>query len=209
IRMEHIDGDRVVVFTGRASEEEMEFLGFPRYWSKSERMIPEKGDLCNYWRDISTDEDFLGPPPSYTLIKDLVLKLCHRMMAQSIAGRSHAPEKSEAPISGGQSMARLVEHFGLLAEKRLLGLTVTVPTPPIIDMTGLEGDAKGVVDEALVAPGGGDEDEEIPQAVRPPPRTQGKRIAKLEEDVHGMREALQGQRVVLDSMAHDFYRLTT
>nr|GFB39613.1 putative reverse transcriptase domain-containing protein [Tanacetum cinerariifolium] len=85
IRMEHIDGDRVVVFTGRASEEEMEFLSFPRYWSKSERMIPEKGDLCNYWRDISTDEDFLGPPPSYTLIKDLVLKLCHRIMAQSIA----------------------------------------------------------------------------------------------------------------------------
>ncbi|GKD47563.1 hypothetical protein Tco_1276539, partial [Tanacetum coccineum] len=63
-------------------------------------------------------------------------------------------------------------------------------------------------EEASVAPGGGDEDKEMPQAV-PPPRTQGERIARLEEEVHGMREALQGQRVVLDSMAHDFSRFTT
>nr|GEZ39370.1 hypothetical protein [Tanacetum cinerariifolium] len=62
-------------------------------------------------------------------------------------------------------------------------------------------------DGALIS--GDDEDEEIPQAVPPPPRTQGERIAKLEEDVHGMREELQGQRVVLDNMARDFYRFTT
>ncbi|GKF97556.1 hypothetical protein Tco_0293377, partial [Tanacetum coccineum] len=48
---------------------------FTRYWSESERMIPGKGDLHDYWRDISTDGDFLGPPPSYTLIKDLILRL--------------------------------------------------------------------------------------------------------------------------------------
>ncbi|GKB99942.1 hypothetical protein Tco_0986079 [Tanacetum coccineum] len=56
-------------------------------------MIPRKGDLRDYWRDISTDGDFLGPLPSYTLIRDLVIRLCHRMMAHSIAGRSQAPEK--------------------------------------------------------------------------------------------------------------------
>ncbi|GKE00337.1 hypothetical protein Tco_1388320, partial [Tanacetum coccineum] len=44
-----------------------------------------------------------------------------------------------------------------------------------------EGDAGGVAKEALVAPGGGDE--EMPQAVPPPPRTQ-------------------------DSMAHDLSRFT-
>ncbi|GJS34628.1 hypothetical protein Tco_0533010 [Tanacetum coccineum] len=65
-----------------------------RYWSESERMIPGKGDLHDYWRDISTDGDFLGPPPSYTLIRDSIMRLCHRMMAHSIAGRSHAPEKA-------------------------------------------------------------------------------------------------------------------
>ncbi|GKE77880.1 hypothetical protein Tco_1544000, partial [Tanacetum coccineum] len=61
---------------------------------QSERVIPGKGDLRDYWRDISTDLDFLGPPPSYTLIRDPVLRLCHTMMAHSIAGRSQALEKA-------------------------------------------------------------------------------------------------------------------
>nr|GEV29701.1 hypothetical protein [Tanacetum cinerariifolium] len=52
----------------------------------------------------------------------------------------------------------------------------------------------GIDEEAPVAPGGGDEDEEMPQAVLPPPRTQGERNTQLEEEVHGMCEALQGQR---------------
>nr|GFB73465.1 hypothetical protein [Tanacetum cinerariifolium] len=112
--------------------------------SESERIIPEKGDLLDYWSDISTDRDFLGPPHSYTLIRDLVLRLYHRMMAHSIAG-TRGPARKEA-------------------------------------------DAGGVVEEALVAPGGSDKDEEMPQSVPPPPSTQGKRIARLEEEVHGMRK---------------------
>ncbi|GKE44860.1 hypothetical protein Tco_1472144 [Tanacetum coccineum] len=72
---------------------DLDALGTIQYWSESERMIPRKGDLHDYWRDISTDGDFLGPPPSYNLIRDPVLRLCHRMMAHSIAGRSQAPEK--------------------------------------------------------------------------------------------------------------------
>ncbi|GKG20753.1 hypothetical protein Tco_0380554, partial [Tanacetum coccineum] len=106
---------------------------------------------------------------SYTLIKDPVLRLCHRMMEHSIAGRSQAPEKvtvtdlfylggldvgsinipyllarylrmfaagrkSGAHISGGQFVARLAGHFGLLTAKILGGLTVIVPELPIIDM---------------------------------------------------------------------------
>ncbi|GJV91806.1 hypothetical protein Tco_1539619 [Tanacetum coccineum] len=64
----------------------------PELESESGRMILGNGDLHDYWRDISTDGDFLGPPLSYTLIKDLVLRLCYRMMAHSIAGMSQAPE---------------------------------------------------------------------------------------------------------------------
>ncbi|GKF58572.1 hypothetical protein Tco_0172109, partial [Tanacetum coccineum] len=60
-----------------------------------------------------------------------------------------------------------------------------VPTRPARQ----EGNAGGVVEEAPVALGGGEEDEEMPQAVSSPPRTQGERIDRLEEDVHGMREA--------------------
>ncbi|GKB61040.1 hypothetical protein Tco_0917226 [Tanacetum coccineum] len=78
---------------GLHTEEEMESFGFARYWSESERMILGKRDVHDYWRGISTDGDFLGPPPSYTLIRDPVLRLCHRMMAHSIAERSQAPEK--------------------------------------------------------------------------------------------------------------------
>ncbi|GJT01441.1 hypothetical protein Tco_0822610 [Tanacetum coccineum] len=53
----------------------------------------EEIESPSFARDISTNGDFLGPPPSYTLIRDPVLRLCHRMMAHSIAGRSQAPEK--------------------------------------------------------------------------------------------------------------------
>ncbi|GJT28536.1 hypothetical protein Tco_0908811 [Tanacetum coccineum] len=79
---------------GLHTGDEMESSGFARYYSESERMIPRKGDIHDYWRDISTDGDFLGPPPSYTLIRDPVLRLCHRMMAHNIVGRSQviAPE---------------------------------------------------------------------------------------------------------------------
>ncbi|GKD95106.1 hypothetical protein Tco_1374943, partial [Tanacetum coccineum] len=62
-----------------------------------------------------------------------------------------------------------------------------VPTGPARH----EGGSGGVIEEALIAQGGGDEDEEMPQAVPSPLRTQGERIAPLEEEVHGMREALQ------------------
>ncbi|GKE19099.1 hypothetical protein Tco_1426676, partial [Tanacetum coccineum] len=61
----------------------------------------------------------------------------------------------------------------------------------------------------MVAPGGGDEDEEMPQAMSPPPRTQGERISQLEKVLHGMHEVLHCQREVLDSMARDFIRFTT
>nr|GEU56999.1 hypothetical protein [Tanacetum cinerariifolium] len=61
--------------------------------------------------------------------------------------------------------------------------------------------------EALIS--GGDEDEEMHQAVPPPTMTQGERIARLEEEVHGMHEILQGQREVLDSIACDFSRFNT
>ncbi|GJT58746.1 hypothetical protein Tco_1002279 [Tanacetum coccineum] len=156
------------------------------------RMLMEHRDDDRVVRDISTDGDFLGPPPSYALIRDLVLRLCHRMMSHSIAGRSQAPKKrfaagrkSGAFISYGQFVARLAEHFRLLTEERLQGWTVTAPTHPIIDMAKLvrlhiyvnfgdtwawvpagparqEVDARGVAEEAPVALGGGDEDEEMP-----------------------------------------------
>nr|GFB28207.1 hypothetical protein [Tanacetum cinerariifolium] len=144
------------------SEDEMQTAGFDLYWAESARRIL---DSSAYWIGISSVGDFLGTPPSYTLIKDPMLRLCHRLISCSIVGRSQAPEK--------------------------------------------EGDAGGIAEEDLVAPESSDEDKEMPQAVPPPPRTQGERITRLEDEVHGMREVLQGQTEVLDSMARDLSRFTT
>ncbi|GKE46736.1 hypothetical protein Tco_1477994 [Tanacetum coccineum] len=108
--MEHHDDGRVVLFTSLAwervfetrgllvREHILEFLSTLRFGEvlldlDAPEDDPWKGDQCDYWRSISTDGDFLGPPPSYTLIRDPVLRLCHRMIAHSIVGRSQAPEK--------------------------------------------------------------------------------------------------------------------
>ncbi|GJW63168.1 hypothetical protein Tco_0115052 [Tanacetum coccineum] len=42
---------------------------------------------------ISSARDFLSTTPSYTVIRDLILRLCHRLITCSIAGRSQAPKK--------------------------------------------------------------------------------------------------------------------
>nr|GEW41617.1 hypothetical protein [Tanacetum cinerariifolium] len=52
-----------------------------------------QGDLSAYWVGISSAEDFLITTLSYTLIRDLMLRLCHRLIAYIITRRSQAPEK--------------------------------------------------------------------------------------------------------------------
>ncbi|GJT66016.1 hypothetical protein Tco_1017496 [Tanacetum coccineum] len=42
---------------------------------------------------ISSAGDFLGIAPSYTSIRDPILRLCHKLIAYSIDGRSQAPAK--------------------------------------------------------------------------------------------------------------------
>ncbi|GJY05907.1 hypothetical protein Tco_0371847 [Tanacetum coccineum] len=51
------------------------------------------GDLSAYWVGISFTGDFMGAPPSYTHIRDPILRLCHRLITCNIAGRSQALEK--------------------------------------------------------------------------------------------------------------------
>nr|GEW48020.1 reverse transcriptase domain-containing protein [Tanacetum cinerariifolium] len=96
---------------------------------------------------------------------DSMLRLCHRMMAHSIAGRSQAPEK-------------ICDEFR--------DTFAWVPVRP----TRQEGDAGGVAEEASVASGRGDEDEEMPQAVPTTRRIQSERIVRLEEEVHVIIEYL-------------------
>ncbi|GJX70337.1 hypothetical protein Tco_0307508 [Tanacetum coccineum] len=83
----------------RLDVEEMAEAGFGAYWSSSESVIPDKGDLRDYWMEISSDRDFLGAAPFYVFIQDPVRRLCHRMTAYSIFGRGQAPEKGLRGLS--------------------------------------------------------------------------------------------------------------
>ncbi|GJU34190.1 hypothetical protein Tco_1182544 [Tanacetum coccineum] len=82
-----------ILALGLHTEEEMAEAVFGAYWSGSERVIPDKGDLRDYWIEISSDRDFLVAAPSYVHIKDPVRILCHRMTACSISGRGQGAEK--------------------------------------------------------------------------------------------------------------------
>ncbi|GKC17649.1 hypothetical protein Tco_1014431, partial [Tanacetum coccineum] len=191
---------------GLHTREEMESLGFARYWSESERMIPGKGDLHDYWRDISTNGDFLGPPPSYTLIRDPILRLYHRMMTHSISGRSLAPKKvtvtdlfaagrkSGAHISGGQFVARLAEHFGLLTAEILGGL--------MFDDTWawLAMGPERQPDAAAGAPA---------PAVAEDDPTADNGLGRLEEEVQGLRRDVRSLRGLVERLMTDQGRFST
>ncbi|GKA45323.1 hypothetical protein Tco_0738119 [Tanacetum coccineum] len=221
--MEHHDKAGVSVFTSRDWRRMFDIRGplliLEFFTTFSARQIPNKGDLRDYWMGISSAGDFLSTAPLYTLIRDPILRLCHRLIACSIAGRSQAPEKvtvtdlfylrgmdvgsvnvpyllarylrlfaagrkSGAHISGGQFVARLAEHFGLLTAEILGELTVITPELPVIDMAELVRLHICVeLDDtwAWVAMG--------PE--------------RLEEDMHEICQGLTEQQEVIDAMAGD------
>ncbi|GJZ65328.1 hypothetical protein Tco_0622024 [Tanacetum coccineum] len=100
-----------ILALGLHTGEEVESLSFARYWSESERMIPEKGSLHDYYRRL--DVGSVNIP-----------YLLARYLRRFAAGR-----KSGAHISGGQFVSRLAEHFGLLTAEILRGLTAPPPPP--------------------------------------------------------------------------------
>ncbi|GJX39019.1 hypothetical protein Tco_0252322 [Tanacetum coccineum] len=106
-----------------------------------ERLIPDKGDLSDYWVEISSDRDFLRGAPSYTYIRDLVRRLCHRLISYNISGRGQALEKVIATdlfyllsMDRGQLTSLLPHHFGLVSDNGLRGLSVVTRELPLIDM---------------------------------------------------------------------------
>ncbi|GJV91804.1 hypothetical protein Tco_1539617 [Tanacetum coccineum] len=154
-------------------------------------------------------EDFLGTTPSYTLIRDLMLRLCHRLIAYSIAGRSQAPEKvtvTDLFYLRGMDVGLvnipylLARYLRMFASGRKRGAMIS--------------GGQFVVEDALVIEEGAPAVPAAIQAPQPPPvagpaRTMAQRIARLEDDFHRMRGALGEQREVLDNMACDFSRFTT
>nr|GEY65064.1 hypothetical protein [Tanacetum cinerariifolium] len=111
-----------ILASGLHTEQDMVEAGFGAYWARIDRLISDKGDLRDYWIEISSGRDCLGPNPFNVLIRDPVRRLCHRMMAYSIHIRGrhlkrHAKgRKSRARLSGGNFIERLAMYFGLVAQ---------------------------------------------------------------------------------------------
>ncbi|GJR34828.1 hypothetical protein Tco_1210512 [Tanacetum coccineum] len=95
-RLEEIVWDPSTFTLGLHTAEEMTEDGFGAYWLGSERLVPDKGDLSDYWVEISSGRDFLRCAPSYTYIRDPVQRMCHRLISYSISGRGQAPKKVTA-----------------------------------------------------------------------------------------------------------------
>ncbi|GJU58763.1 hypothetical protein Tco_1236529 [Tanacetum coccineum] len=99
--------------------------------------------------------------PSYTLIRDSILRLCHRLIACSIAERSQAPKKvtvmdlfylrgmDVGSVNIPYLLARLAEHFGLLTAEILGGLTACVAMGPERQPVAMAG-ALVVTKDALI-----------------------------------------------------------
>ncbi|GKC85347.1 hypothetical protein Tco_1141064 [Tanacetum coccineum] len=155
--------------------------------------------------------DFLGTTPSYTAIQDPILRLCHRYLRLFTTRR-----KSGAHISGGQFIARLAGHFGLLNEEILHGSTVIAPALPVIDMAKLVA-AAGADKAAPAVDEGGQADPapvQAPQQPPPPPppadaNTMPHRMARLEDVVREIHGVLTEQGQVIDGKARDFSRFST
>nr|GEW81499.1 hypothetical protein [Tanacetum cinerariifolium] len=122
------DGQEFILALGLHTTKEMAKDGFGAYWLGSERVIPDKGDLSDYWVQITSVRDFLRGAPSYTCIKDSVWRLCHR----------HAKgRKSDARLSRGYFIGLLAHHFGLVNDDGLRGLSIMTREISLIDMDEL------------------------------------------------------------------------
>ncbi|GKE24142.1 hypothetical protein Tco_1435654 [Tanacetum coccineum] len=156
---------------------------------------------------------------------DPILRLCHRLIACSIAGRSQAPQK-----------VTVTDLFYLrgMDVGSVNGLTVIAPKLLIIDMAELVrlqicveiDDTWAWValgperqpDDAVSAPRVAQDAPAVDEGVKadpapvqetpPPPlataKTMSQRMSRLEEDVHEIHGALTEQREVIDAMAPIF-----
>ncbi|GKC02816.1 hypothetical protein Tco_0994426, partial [Tanacetum coccineum] len=238
-----------------------DFRGLPDLIAEglSSRMLIEHRDAqgqsmftSRAWRQLF---DIKGPLVHelilefFSTFRDPILRLCHRLITCSIAGRSQALEKVTVTdlfylrgmdvgsvnvpyllarylrlfasgrkqgvmISGGEFVAHLAEHFGLLTKEWLQGLTAWVALGPERQPNAMAA-ALEAAEDVPIADDGASAILTPVQAPQPPPlvaglaRTMAQRFTRVEEDVHEIRGALGEQREILDSMARDFSRFYT
>ncbi|GJR01856.1 hypothetical protein Tco_0524840 [Tanacetum coccineum] len=219
-----------ILALGIHTSEEMAEDGFEEYWLGSERVIIDKGDLRDYWIEISgqAPKKVTGIDLFYLRSMDQGTVNVPYLLAQYLF-RHAKGKKSGAKVFGGYFIGRLTAHFGLVSDEGLRGLSVITHELPMIDLHELVrlnicvrlGDtwawvaprperqqvaAVGAPKAAEDAPVDDEGTLAVPAPVRvaqPPPaaRTVSQRLAKLEEDVHGIKVSLGEQREVVDAMS--------
>ncbi|GJR08547.1 hypothetical protein Tco_0791199 [Tanacetum coccineum] len=203
-----------IIDLGLHMREKMESPSFARYWAESARQIPNKGDLRDYWIGITSARDFLGTAPSYTAIRDPILRLCHRLIACSIVGRSQAPEKvtvTDLFYLRGMGVGSvnvpylLARYLRLFAAGRksgahisgqcplLIGLTVIAPELLIIDMAELAARCCCW----------------CPEAAKDAPAVDEGRLGRLEEEVQGLHRDVRSLRELMERSMTDHGRFST
>ncbi|GKC04331.1 hypothetical protein Tco_0995941 [Tanacetum coccineum] len=138
-----------ILALGLHTEVEMEHAGFGAYWQGSERVIPDKGDLRDYWMEISFDRDFLGLAPNYAPKKVTGVNLFY--LRNMDRGNANVPyllaqylfrhddgRKSGARLFGGHFIGCLAAYFGMVSDQGLRGLSVVTRELPLIDLHELE-----------------------------------------------------------------------
>ncbi|GJU25627.1 hypothetical protein Tco_1164248 [Tanacetum coccineum] len=222
--MEHRDEADVVVFTSQAWRRMFSTRG-PLVWElileflstlRFGEVLLDLDALGRRWNPSV----LLGPPSSYTLIRDPVLRLCHRMMAHSIAGRSQAHEKEVCCweeewgayfwwiVCGTIGLAFWITDCG---DSGRLTVAIGPERQPdaVADAPVVAEDALAVNegDQAIPAP------VQTPQQPTPPPpaaaRTVPQRLRRLEEDVHGLRRDVGSLRGLVERLMTDQGRFFT
>ncbi|GKE55145.1 hypothetical protein Tco_1490301, partial [Tanacetum coccineum] len=113
-----------ILVSGLHTEQEMAEVRFRAYLAGSDKWIPDKRDLRDYWIEISSDRDFLGLAPSWfekvTGVDLFYLRsmdhgttnvphLLARYLFRHAEGR-----KSRARLLGEYFIGRLAMHFWLV-----------------------------------------------------------------------------------------------
>nr|GEZ93555.1 hypothetical protein [Tanacetum cinerariifolium] len=163
---------------------------------------------------------FFGYTPSYTLIRDPILRLCHRLIACSIARRSQAPKKVTAfdvfylrgmdvgTVNVPYLLARYLRLFALGRKQDAIYLVIfaelddtwaLVAPGPERQPDGAASAPEAAKDVPIADEGASAIPASLHAPHSPPPaarptRTMAQMLARVEEDMHEIRGELDEQR---------------
>nr|GEW04905.1 hypothetical protein [Tanacetum cinerariifolium] len=122
-----------ILALGLHTPEEIADDGFGTYWLGTQRVIPNKRDLSDYWVEISSIRDFFRGAPFYTYIRDPVWRMCLDLIHHFWEGHAEG-RNNNARLSGGNFIRHLAHHFGLVSDDGLRGLFVVTRKISLIDI---------------------------------------------------------------------------